>query len=168
MRRPRTLAALAFALLVLTVTVPSASATDPFPDLGITTLSSDHFTVHYNRDDSHSVCQNFITQQRAGEVLGMLERARTLYSTLSGGFSAPIPDVDGHVHISIDDFENLCISYGAIPFGTPLPEKRWDAIIEPIALPSADTIHLNTMLNGLTYRVIAHEVFRLVGDASAP
>src|SRR5215213_5836084 len=110
--RPRTFAALAFALLTLLVGVPSASATDPFPTLGIAILSSDHFTVHYNRDDSHTACENFTTQERAGEVLGMLERARSFYAGLGGGFAAPIEDVDAKVHVSIDDLNNVCVPYG--------------------------------------------------------
>jgi hypothetical protein len=168
MRRPRTLAALALALLTLALGVPSASATDPFPTLGIATLSSEHFTVHYNRDDSHTTCEDFITQERAGELLGMLERARTYYASLSGGFAAPVPDSDAHIHVSVDDFESMCISYGSLPFGTPLPIERWDAVLEPIAVPGADNIHLNTLKDGLTYPVIAHEVFHLVEDAIAP
>ncbi|MFL6030210.1 MAG: hypothetical protein ACJ74D_09300 [Gaiellaceae bacterium] len=166
--RPRTFAALALALLTLLVGVPSASATDPFPTLGIATLSSDHFTVHYNRDDSHTACENFITQERAGEVLGMLERARSFSAGLGGGFAPPIEDVDAKVHVSIDDLNNVCVPYGAIPFGTPLPIERWDAVLEPIAVAGARNIHLNTIKSGLTYRVIAHEVFHLVEDAIAP
>jgi hypothetical protein len=166
MRRPRTLLALALGLLTLAVGVPSASAIDPFPTTGEATLSSTNFTVHYNRDDRSTACANYITQEKAGDVLGMLERARSFYLDMGLGFSAPTPDTDGRVHVSVDDFADLCIVHGAIPFGTPLPYERWDAIVAPIAVPDADDIHLNS-ISGLTYPVIAHEVFHLVEDARA-
>ena len=85
MRRPRlgpTLAALALALLAagLAAFVPRASAIDPFPTSGPGTLSSDHFMIHYSTNDQDSTCTNFITQQMAGDVLGMLERVYKLYT----------------------------------------------------------------------------------------
>src|SRR5919204_4703237 len=78
MRRPRTLAALALGLLSL-VLVPSASAIDPFPTTGVTTLENQYFILHYSRDDVDTTCGNFITQEKAGDILGMLERARKFY-----------------------------------------------------------------------------------------
>src|SRR5207302_8471139 len=98
MRRPRTLAALALALLAagLAVGVPSASAIDPFPsNPGL--LSSDNFTIHYSTDDQDTTCANFITQEKAGDILGMLERARSFYSAMGVGFPTPVPDSDAHV-----------------------------------------------------------------------
>jgi hypothetical protein len=175
MRRPRTLAALALVLLAacLAVGVPSASAIDPFPTTGIATLASDHFMVHYSRNDGDSTCGNYITQERAGDILGMLERARSYYSDplnykLGVLYPAPIPDTDGYVHVSIDDFGEGCVPYGAIPGATPIPWGRWDALVAPIGVPGADDIHLNAVANGLTYPVIAHEVFHLVEDAMVP
>jgi hypothetical protein len=158
-------AALAFGLLALAVGVPSASAVDPFPTTGEATLSSLNFTVHYSRDDRSTTCTNYITQEKAGDILGMLERARTFYLGMGLSWPAPNPDTDSHIHVSIDDFEDVCIVHGAIPFGTPLPFERWDAIIEPIA-PGTDNIHLNVH-SGLTYPAIAHEMFHLVEDATA-
>jgi hypothetical protein len=163
MRRHRTLAALALALLTLVVGVPSASAIDPFPTTGITSLANDNFTVHYSRDDLNTTCANFITQERAGDILGMLDRARSFYLGL--GFPAPVEDVDGQVHVSIDNFSTGCTPHGAIPPTTPLPLFRWDALVAPIGVPGADDVHLNSGKNGLTYPVIAHEVFHLVEDA---
>jgi len=171
MRRPRlrsTLAAPALLLLAagLAVGVPRASATDPFPTTGIVALANDNFTVHYTRADASTDCANFITQETAGDVLGMLDRARSFYIAM--GYPAPVEDSDTQVHVSIDDFANVCVPYGAIPFGTPLPFDRWDALVAPIAVPGADDIHLNSAKDGLTYPVIAHEVFHLIEDAMAP
>ena len=51
------------------VAVPRADATDPFPDTGIATLDSQHFRVYYNRDDKNYL-KAYISQEKAGEVLG--------------------------------------------------------------------------------------------------
>jgi hypothetical protein len=170
MRRPRlrpTLAALTLVLLAgaLTAFVPRASATDPFPTSGVVTLSSDHFMIHYSRDDA-STCTNFITQEQAGDLLGMFERAYTLFHS-GMGYPAPVDDGDGKVDVSIDDFSHDCVPYGAIPLTTPLPWDRWDAILAPAATPGADDIHLSAT-ERLTYHIISHEVFHLVEDAIAP
>src|SRR5690242_13635414 len=127
MRTLRTLAALALALLGLAVGVPSASAIDPYPSPGIQTLSSAHFMVHYNRDDTDTTCGDAITGQTAGDILGMFEQAYALYT--SWGYPAPVDDGDGHVDVSIDDFTAGCISYGGV--GAPLPLDQWDAVISP-------------------------------------
>lgn len=160
---PRTFAAAALALLTLVVGVPSASATDPFPLDGIVTLSNDNFTLHYNANDRDTVCTNAITTQKAGEILGMLDRARSFYLAL--GWPAPATS-GGRVEVSVDDFAGSCIPFGAVPFGIPTPLDRWDAFLEPIA-PGVDNIHLNAT-SGLTYPFIAHEVFHLVEDAMVP
>ena len=83
MRSLRTLAALALALLGLAVGVPSASATDPFPIDGIMALSNANFTVHYHGDDTDLTCADFITEENAGDVAGMLDRARTFYAGMN-------------------------------------------------------------------------------------
>src|SRR5439155_17452768 len=112
MRRPRlrpTLAALTLVLLAggLTMFVPRASAIDPFPTTGVVTLSSDHFTVHYSRDEGP--CPSaYITQEHAGEILGMAERAYALYS--GWGYTAPAAPVD----ISVDDFVIDCVPFGSL------------------------------------------------------
>jgi len=167
MRSPRTFAALAFALLGLAVGVPSASAIDPFPIGGVATLSSANFTVHYNANDHDPACPDFITQQDAGDLLGLLERARSFYTGM--GYPAPVPDVDAHVHVSVDHFlaNGGCTPYGAIPFGVPLPLDRWDSVLEPIGVPQADNIHFDAH-HGLAYPIVAHAVFHLVEDAMAP
>jgi hypothetical protein len=157
-------AALALGLLAA-VFVPAASAIDPFPTTGIATLSSTNFTVHYSRDDTDSTCGNFITQQKAGDILGMLERARTFYANMGLGWPSPVPS-GGVVHVSIDDFSEVCVPYGAIPMSTPVPWERWDALVAPNGTPNSDDIHLNAVKDGLTYPVIAHEVFHLVEDAT--
>jgi hypothetical protein len=169
MRRPRTLAALALVLLAacLAAGVPSASAIDPFPTTGTAVLSTTNFTVHYSRNDFDTSCSNFITQEHAGDVLGMLDRARSFYAGMGLGFPYPVPDTDAHVHVSIDDLTAVCVPYGNIPPATPIPWNRWDALLEPIAVPGGDNIHLEAT-KGLTYPVIAHEVFHLVEDAMAP
>ncbi len=166
MRRPRTVAALALGLLALVVGVPSASAIDPFPLDGAMTMSNDNFTVHFNGNDRDTACGSAITQETAGDILGMLDRARKFYNDMNIGFPFPAPDTDGHVHVSIDDFTSGCISYGAVPFGIPGPLNRWDAFTEPIA-PGVDNIHVDVD-TATTYHIVAHEVFHLIEDAMAP
>jgi len=147
---------LPFALVALAaslaVGVPRAVATDPFPTTGVATLSSDHFQVHYFRDGSCPTAA--ITQEHAGEVLGMAERAYAFYSGL--GYAAPVSSVD----ISVDDFTIGCFAFGFIPVGTPLPLNRWDAILGP-------EVHLSAA-TGLGYHIIAHEVFHLFEQTAAP
>jgi hypothetical protein len=164
---------LPFALLALAaslaVGVPRAAAIDPFPNVGIVTLSSEHFMIHYSRDDRDGLCPaRFITQEQAGDVLGMAERAYQLYT--SWGYSAPILDTgdsDSLLDISADQFSvvpDTCISYGSIDPAIPRENdgtlSRWDALINPTAPLGAGEIHLDS-LKGLTYHTIAHEVFHL-------
>lgn len=146
--------------------VPRAAAIDPFPTTGVATLSSDHFMIHYSRNDADPTCTNFITQEQAGDLLGMFERAYTLFHS-SMGYPTPVDDGDGKVDVSVDDFTNVCVPYGTIPASTPLPYDRWDAIIAPTATPGADDIHLSAT-ERLTYQIVAHEVFHLMEDAIAP
>src|SRR5947207_5650308 len=174
MRRPWTLAALALVLLAtcLAAGVPSASAIDPFPSTGLATVASQQFMIHYRRDETDTSCGNFITQEHAGDILGMLERAWTYYPDpykykLGVQYPAPIPDTDGYVHVSVDDFSEVCVPYGAIPMVTPTPWSRWDSLVARIG-PQTDDIHLNAIASGLTYHAIAHEVFQLVEDAMVP
>jgi hypothetical protein len=165
---------LPFALVALAASlaagVSRAAAIDPFPNVGIVTLASEHFMIHYNREDHSTVCPTmFITQEQAGDVLGMAERAYALYATW--GYATPILDTgdgDGYLDISADQFSlppNGCIAYGAIDPSIPREVdgtlSRWDALINPVApFGGAGEIHLDT-LTGLTYHVIAHEVFHL-------
>ncbi|TML82290.1 MAG: hypothetical protein E6G09_10360 [Actinobacteria bacterium] len=151
---------LPFALIALAsslaVAVPRAAAVDPYPTSGVATLSSDHFQIHYSRDVAPCPTAA-ISQEQAGEVLGMAERAYALYS--GWGYTAPGAPVD----ISVDDFSIDCFAHGAIPLGTPMPHGRWDAIITPVG---SDEIHLGAA-TGLAYHVIAHEVFHVFEDAVA-
>jgi hypothetical protein len=153
---------LPFALIALAaslaVGVPRAVAIDPFPTTGIATLASDHFLIHWSRDVSPCPGAT-ITQEQAGEILGMAERAYALYG--SWGYTTP-----GYVaNISVDDFSTGCIAHGSIPLGNPPPLDRWDAVLDPVA-PGVDEVHLNSA-SGLEYHVIAHEVFHLFADAVA-
>jgi hypothetical protein len=153
---------LPFALIALAaslaVGVPRAAAIDPFPTTGIATLASDHFMIHFSRDVSP--CPGAaITQEHAGEILGMAERAYALYG--SWGYTAPGYLAD----ISVDDFTGGCIADGSIPLGNPPPLDRWDAVLDPVA-PGFDEVHLD-VASGLGYHVIAHEVFHLFIDAVA-
>jgi hypothetical protein len=164
MRRSHALLALALGLTTLAVGVPSASAIDPFPVVRHATLSNANFTVHYNGDDGDTTCPSFITEERAGDILGMLDRARTFYTVTMGlGWPAPVPDSDGKVHVSIDAFEQNCLER---PAAIPAPATGWDAFVQPIGA-NADDIHLDAH-KGLSYPIIAHEVFHLVEDAMAP
>jgi hypothetical protein len=147
---------LPFALIALAaslaVGVPRAAATDPFPDTGVATLSGDHFQIHYFRDVSCP--QAAISQEHAGEVLGMAERAYAFYSGL--GYTAPASSTD----ISVDDFTIGCFALGSPPVGTPAPLNRWDAIL-------GTEVHLSAA-TGLGYHIIAHEVFHLFERTAAP
>jgi hypothetical protein len=168
MRRLHALVALALGLITLAVGVPSASAIDPYPVTRHLTLSNLNFTVHYNGDDSDTTCPSFITEERAGDILGMLDRARTFYLNMKDANNqplwplAPLPDTDGKIHVSIDAFEQDCLER---PAAIPAP-GGWDAFVEAIA-PNTDDIHLDAH-TGLTYPVIAHEVFHLFEDRIAP
>src|SRR4051794_6393077 len=177
MRRPRTLAALAFGLLALGVSVPSASAIDPFPNVGIVTLSSDLFQVHYSRDDRDPACPTLnIDQQTAGDILGWAERAYAKY--IAWGYPAPIQDTDGNglIEISVDELDVAppgCISYGAIDPGIPREHdgslSRWDALVSPVAPLGAGELHLAaTNQRGIQLHVVAHEVFHLFTRAIDP
>jgi hypothetical protein len=153
---------LPFALVALAASlaagVPRAAAIDPFPTTGIVTLSSDHFTVHYSRDEAP--CPSaYITQEQAGEILGMAERAYALY--IGWGYTAPAAPVD----ISVDDFAVDCVPFGSLTAASV--SDRWDASITTVA-PGVDEVHLNAPKNGLEYHVIAHEVFHLFEDAALP
>src|SRR3954467_15939235 len=148
MRSPRPFPALAFALLGLAVGVPSASAIDPFPIDGNVTLSNANFTVHYN--GGASPCDDKITEENAGTILGMLDRARSFYAGM--GWPAPASGIP----VSIDDFA----ADGCAPFGHPTPEvarppvSQWNAFIE------GGNIHLGAN-TGLALRAIAHGIFQL-------
>jgi len=182
MRRSRlgsTLAALALFLLAacLTVGVPRASAIDPFPNEGIVTLSSDHFQVHYDRDNRDNRCPTqYISQQVAGDVLGWAERAYTKY--LAWGYATPIQDTDGNglIEISVDEFDQAppaCISFGVIDPSIPREHdgslSRWDALVNPVAPSGASEIHLDaTDGKGIRFHVVAHEVFHLFTRAIDP
>jgi hypothetical protein len=136
----------------LAVGVPRAAAIDPFPDTGVATLSSDHFTVHYFRDVG---CPSAaISQEHAGDVLGMAERAYAFYSAM--GYTAPGSTTD----ISVDDFTIGCFAFGAVPGATPAPLDRWNAIL-------GTEVHLSAA-TGLGYHIIAHEVFHLFEATAAP
>jgi hypothetical protein len=147
---------LPFALVALaaslTVGVPRAAAIDPFPTTGVVTLSSDHFTIHYFRD--LGCAEAAITQERAGDALGMAERAYAFYSAM--GYAAPVSTTD----ISVDDFTLPCFAFGFPPVGTPPPLDRWDAIL-------GTELHLSAT-SGLGYHIIAHEVFHLFVETAAP
>jgi hypothetical protein len=143
---------------LLAIGVPRAEATDPFPSQGIATLSSAHFTVFYNRDNLSQLCpKGYITQETAGDVLGMAERAYSLYT--SWGYTPPAAPMND---ISVDDFQETvpCISNGSIDASVPRNDDgslvRWNALLNP----SDDQIHLDAT-TGLAYHTIAHEVFHL-------
>src|SRR3989442_15314039 len=143
---------LPFALIALAsslaVAVPRAAAVDPYPPSGVATLSSDHFQIHYSRDVAPCPTAA-ISQEQAGEVLGMAERAYALYS--GWGYTAPGAPVD----ISVGDFSIDCFAHGAIPLGTPMPHGRWGAVITP---GGSDEIHLSAP-PGPGYHVRPPQVF---------
>jgi hypothetical protein len=149
----------------LAVAVPRAAVGDTFPNQGIATLSSAHFTVYYNRDNLDPLCpRGYITQETAGDVLGMAERAYSLYT--SWGYTPPAPVTN---NISVDDFQESapCISNGLIDPSVPRNDDgslmRWNALLNP----SDQQIHLDAT-TGLAYHTIAHEVFHLFADTANP
>jgi hypothetical protein len=141
----------------LAVGVPRAAATQPFPDTGIATLDSQHFRVYYNRDNV-GYPKAYISQEQAGEVLGMAERAYELYK--SWGLTEPDaqalpPDSKSLIPISVDDFCTPAISYadglirgpGPAPV-VPDPAARIDpAIPGPDQNPSGWWCRWNAMMN---------------------
>ena len=72
--------------LALVVTVPRASAVEPFPKTPKTMLTA-HFAIHYTTDPA-SV--DYITQQQVTDIAGWAERAYALYG--SWGYPAPPPE----------------------------------------------------------------------------
>src|SRR6185437_9388043 len=78
-----------------------------------------------------------------------------------------LPDGDGHLDISIDDFTSGCTTYGSIPGSVPVPWSRWDALINPVAPAGAGEIHIKRA-SALSYHIVAHEVFHLFEDAVLP
>ena len=147
--------------------MPRASAIDPFPTTGVVALSSDHFTVHYTREDEDPACKNFITQEQAGDLLAMFEEAYRQFHNVMG-YPVPVDDGDGKVDVSVDDFTHGCVPYGTIPPSTPFPYDRWDGIIAPNGVqPGSDDIHLNAE-TGRTFHIVSHELFHLMEDAIAP
>jgi len=171
-----TLAALAlFALAAgLAVGVSGASAADPLPNTGITSLSSEHFQIFYSRDTADSVCPTrFIGQEQAGDVLQKAERAYAFYSNWESPytpFSGPL------IHISVDEFDKAipaCITDGtidpAMPLNTDGTLSSWDALINPVAPGGTDEIHLDgTAGRGLSYHTVARQVFYLFGRVMDP
>jgi hypothetical protein len=163
MRSLRGLAALALTLLGLAVGVPSASAIDPFPTDGLMALSNDYFTVHYDGGDG-TVCADYMTEEKAGDIAGMLDRTRKFYANMGLSWPTPNPDAtDNHIHVAVENFATGCAVYGV----NPSLSTRWDAVLEPIG-GGADNIHLNMAKEGLSYPVIAHMVFHLIEDAMPP
>jgi hypothetical protein len=179
MRLPRLgsiLAALALFVLPagLAVGVSGASAADPLPNTGITQLSSDHFQIYFSRDPADSVCPTRnITQERAGDVLRLAERAYAFYNTWEFPYN---PFGGSLIHISVDEFDKpvpACITDGAMDPNIPLsPDgslSSWDALINPIAPGGTDEIHLDgTAGRGLNYHTIARQVFYLFGRVMNP
>jgi hypothetical protein len=171
-----TLAALAlFALPAgLAVGVSGASAADPLPNTGVTSLSSQHFQIFYSRDPADSVCPTRnITQEEAGDLLQMAERAYDFYNTWEypyTPFSGPL------IHISVDEFDKAlpaCITDGSIDPAVPLsPDgslSSWDALISPVAPGGTDEIHLDGNAGrGLGYHTIARQIFYLFGRVMNP
>jgi hypothetical protein len=167
------------------VGVPRAGATDPFPTSGVATLTGKHFEVHYTRDEVHFP-NAYITQERAGDILGMADRAYDYFRSL--GYTAPVPeptDGDPYVDISIDDFCFPLIIYaGGIDFpdaglvppfniDPTIPKDaddrwcRWNGLINSTPDPTAGEIHLDAT-TGMSYHMIAHEVFHLFQRAADP
>src|SRR5919198_433235 len=172
-------------LAVLAIGVPQASATDPFPTSGVVTLTGKHFEVHYTRDEVHFP-NAYITQERAGDILGMADRAYDYFSSL--GYPVPPAeptDGDAYIDISIDDFCFPVIIYaGGIDFpdaglvppfniDPTIPKDaddrwcRWNGLINTTPNPNAGEIHLDAT-TGMSYHMIAHEVFHLFQRAQDP
>jgi hypothetical protein len=150
--------------------VPSAKAIDPFPTTGVATLSSQYFMIHWSRDQAPCPAAT-ITQEQAGEILGMADRAYKFYSgeasTLGVSFTPPTGDSDALIDIYVDDFGTECIpGGGTIDPLVSRPLDRWNAVLTPGSPAGADQIHLSSE-TGLEYQVIAHEVFHVFEDQVA-
>ncbi len=75
----------ALIVLALAVTVPRASAIEPFPT-GAKTMLTAHFAIHYVSDPTSS---DYISQQQVTDIAGWAERAYALYA--SWGYPTPPP-----------------------------------------------------------------------------
>ena len=152
--------------LALVVTVPRASAVEPYPILP-TTMLTDHFAIHYNTDPNLSSNPGYITQQQATDLGGWAERAYALY--VSWGYPAPPTGPGGHIDIEVGTFD------ASTPFWLKV-----DAAVEPclmaLAVPPqecgglnpppgtgagvAGTIELDNH-RGLNVHEVAHVVFNI-------
>jgi hypothetical protein len=164
LRRSLPALVLASLCIALSAGVPSAVASDPFPVYAVASLSSTHFTVYWDRNNVDQFCPKaYITQEQAGDVLGMLERAYSLYS--SWGYAPPASPMN----VSIDDFQEAppCVSNGTIDVTVPRDSagslKRWTGLVNP----SDGELHLDAS-TGLTYHTVAHEIFHLFENAINP
>src|SRR6266516_1518516 len=157
---------LAFAIAAVLLSFgATAQATEPFPTAGVVSLSSGHFRVLYNRDSSSAA---YLTQEQAGDVLGMAERAYALYQ--SWGYATPVLDqldMDGQIEISVDSFTGAVVSLPDFPAGVVATYPRWTFYVHTrggLEPPGADDIHLDNV-NGIDFHTIAHAVFHLFEDA---
>jgi len=164
--RPRTFAALALSLTALVVGVSGASASDPIPNAGRTNLDGTYFSVYYYRAADTTCTKRAITQERAGDVLRMAERAYSFYS--AWGYT---PFSNTPLPISVDEFDKApaaCVTYGVIDPAMPKDPldatlTPWNGLINPVSpVGISDEIHLDQQ-KGLNYHTIAREVFYLFG-----
>ena len=154
--------------LALVVTVPRASAVEPFPVLS-TTMLTDHFAIHYETNPDASADPAYITQQQATDIAGWAERSYALY--VSWGFPAPpAMGASGKIDIDVQHFDL-----------SSAPWTFFDAAAEPCILPIfpapsscggpinpppgsgagvAGTIELDNS-RGLTVHEVAHVVFNI-------
>ena len=131
----------ALTVLALTVTVPRASAIEPFPT-GAKTMLTAHFAIHYVTDPTSA---DYISQQHVTDIAGWAERAYALYT--SWGYPAPPPS-----NLSSPGRDDILIlnrlyDDNAVP-------------TDPLANTTSGTILLT---NGSTvgFHELAHSVFSL-------
>ncbi len=152
--------------LALVVTVPRASAVEPFPVLA-TTMLTDHFAINYYTNPDTSTNPAYITQQQATDLAGWAERSYALY--VSWGYPAPPTGPSGKIQIDVQ-------SFGL----TGPPWTFFDGAAEPCLIPAspaptgcgganpppgagagvAGTIEIDN-IRGLSVHQVAHIVFNI-------
>ena len=137
---------LAAALCVLAGAFGAARAQAARPVLDYS-ISSDHFTVHFDSDPLTPL--SYATYTQASDLAAMAEQA--LATEQSWGYPAPPDDGDGHIDIYIVDLSGL-------------PGVAGLAFPEDPAAPSKGYIEIARSQLGAAweYHAIAHELFHLI------
>ncbi|MFI5054529.1 MAG: hypothetical protein ACHQDE_09230, partial [Acidimicrobiia bacterium] len=159
----------ALTVLALVVAVPRASAVEPFP-IDVTTMLTDHFTIHYQTNPDTSADPAYITQQQATDLGGWAERAYALY--LSWGYPAPPTGPSGRIDIDVAHFDSASAPWTFFDAAAQpcLLDQTFPTGVQPCGIPPnppagagagvAGTLLIDNA-RGLNVHEVAHVVFNL-------